>query len=522
MILFNGTIYIVDDQFSVAQALAIKDGKIAAVGNNLEILEKYSSAHLIDLNGKPVYPGFIDAHCHFVGFGINLISRVDLTGSSSMDEVLQRISEYHQRFPDKGWIEGRGWDQNLWPDKTFPNNRKLSELFPDIPVILIRIDGHAALANKKALQLAGITASTRVNGGEILLTGNEPNGILIDNAIELVTRLIPPLDYPMMREALMAAQQQCFSVGLTSVHDAGLEKNEITILDSLQQLGQLKMRLYAMLTPSEENLETFLTTGIVKTDNLHIRSIKLYADGALGSRGAKLLQDYHDDPGNSGLLVRTPESLDELCRKAYDAGFQVCTHAIGDSANRLMLHIYAKYLQPGNDLRWRIEHAQVIAPEDFTLFGTYRIIPSVQPTHATSDMYWAPDRLGQDRIRFAYAYRQLLHQNGWMPLGTDFPVEHHNPILTFYAAVARKDRSGWPPNGFQIENALSRPDALRGMTIWAARAAFEENEKGSLEPGKLADLVILDRDIMQVPENEILETKVLTTILGGQIVYEYP
>jgi len=522
LIVANGTIYTVNENFRVAEAMAVHDGTIVDIGSTADILGKFTADRFVDLENKTVYPGFIDAHCHFYGYGLGLLKRADLTGTQSFDEILQIMLAHHEKFPSAYWIEGRGWDQNNWPEKSFPLNDKLNELFPDNPVILTRVDGHAAVVNQKALELAGIGGKTNVEGGDVILLNGKPTGVLIDNAIELVTRVIPPPDQVQMAEALMAAQENCFAVGLTGVHDMGLNKREIEVIDSMQQSNKLKMRMYVLLTPEEETLEAFFAKGKTKNKTLNIRAIKLYADGALGSRGAKLMKDYSDDPGNPGLLLRSPESLMEFCNKAYDNGFQVCTHAIGDSANRLMLQVYSEILKEKNDLRWRIEHSQIVAPEDFELFGKFSIIPSVQPTHATSDMYWAVDRVGAERIKGAYAYNDLLQQNGWLPLGTDFPIEGINPVHTFYAAVVRKDLKGWPENGFQTENALSRQDALKGMTIWAAMSAFEENEKGSLEPGKLADFVVLDKDIMQIQSDQILSAKVLKTFVGGEEVFSVP
>nr|NQU89354.1 amidohydrolase [Bacteroidota bacterium] len=401
----------------------------------------------------------------------------------------------------------------------FPTKERLDELFPDNPVMLTRIDGHAALVNSKAFEIAGIDAATKVNGGSVVLKNGEPTGVLIDNAIDLVSVKIPDPDVSQIAEALISAQKNCFAVGLTGVHDAGLGKNIIDMIDSLQQSGQLKMPMYVMLSPTRENFVAFVEKGPLKTEKLNIRSIKLYADGALGSRGAKLLEDYSDDPGNSGLVLQTPDSIWDICKTAYEKGFQVNTHAIGDSANRMMLQLYGEVLKGENDKRWRIEHVQIIAPEDFDLFSKYSIVPSSQPTHATSDMYWAEDRVGPKRIKGAYAYKKLLDQTGWIPLGTDFPIESINPLYTFYAAVVRKDLNGWPEDGFQMEDALSREEALKGMTIWAARAAFEENEKGSLEPGKSANFVVFEEDIMEIPEKDIPETKVLKTFIGGELVY---
>lgn len=519
LIVKNGKIYTVDEGFTVEEAMAIREGKILDVGSNVEILEKYSAPETLDLYNKPVYPGFIDAHCHFLGYGLGLLKRADLAGTESFDEILEKVKEHHLKFPSAFWIEGRGWDQNDWPVKKFPTKEKLDELFPDNPVILIRIDGHAALVNSKALELAGITAGTKVEGGDVISEDDEPTGVLIDNAIELVTDIIPEPDDKQLSEALLEAQKNCFAVGLTGVHDAGLNKNEIEVIDSLNKNGELKMRMYAMLSPTKENFETYVDNGVYKTGHLNVRSIKLYADGALGSRGARLIEDYSDDPGNTGLILRSPDSMREICRTAYEKGFQVCTHAIGDSANRLMLHLYGEFLKGSNDRRWRIEHAQIVAPGDFALFGKYDVVPSVQPTHATSDMYWAGDRIGSERMKGAYAFKDMLGQTGWLPLGTDFPIENINPLHTFYAAVVRKDLKGWPEEGFQTENALTREQTLRGMTIWAAMAAFEENEKGSLEPGKMADFVVLEKDIMHIPGEELPHVKVLQTFVGGEEVF---
>jgi hypothetical protein len=353
----------------------------------------------------------------------------------------------------------------------------------------------------------------------VILKNGQPTGVLIDNAIELVTAQIPEADAEQIAEALLAAQKNCFAVGLTGVHDAGLEKNVIDVIESLNENDELRMRIYAMLSPTVENFEHFVANGPYKTDHLNIRSIKLYADGALGSRGAKMIEDYHDDHGNSGLVLRTPDSIRDICKTAYKQGYQINTHAIGDSANRMMLELYGEVLKGKNDKRWRIEHVQIIAPDDFNRFGKYSIVPSAQPTHATSDMYWAEDRVGAERIKGSYAYKQLMDQIGWIPLGTDFPIENINPLYTFYAAVERKDLNGWPEGGFQMENALSREEALKGMTIWAAKAAFEETEKGSLEAGKMADFVVLDKDIMEIDGAEIPKVKVLKTFIDGQEVF---
>jgi predicted amidohydrolase YtcJ len=517
LIITNARVYNVDAAFSISEAFAVKDGRILATGTIKDIEEKYRAPKLINLMGKTVYPGFIDAHCHFYGYGTGFIE-ADLSGTSSFEEVLQKVTE-HAAGSKSTWITGRGWDQNDWPVKEFPDKTELDKLFPNKPVLLVRIDGHAALANQKALDLAGITSKTRVDGGNFILKNGKLTGLLVDMAVEKVRSAIPPPTAAEIADALLAAQKNCFAVGLTSVHDAGLEKNVIDAIKSLNKDGSLKMRIYAILSPSHENIDTLMQKGIHKTDYLNIRSLKLYADGALGSRGARMTVPYSDDPDNSGLWLSTPENIQKMCALADSCGYQVCTHCIGDAANHKVLEIYSGILGGKNDKRWRIEHAQVVAESDFEMFGKYNIVPSVQPTHATSDMYWAEERLGPERIAGAYAYKRLLAENGWIPNGSDFPVESINPVYGFFAACFRKDLRMMPAEGFQMENALSREEALRGMTIWAAKAAFEEAEKGSLEPGKFADFVVCDRDIMSEPESEIPETRIEQTWLGGVQVY---
>lgn len=518
MIIINANIYTIDNSFSKAEAMAVKDGKIVETGLSGEIVKKYDTDQLIDLSGFNIYPGFIDAHCHFLGYGKNLLS-ADLSATNSFEEILE-IMKDHAGKSSGLWLTGRGWDQNRWADKQFPEKTSLDLLFPDRPVLLTRIDGHAALANSKALNMGKIYKNSKVNGGEFVKNEKgELTGILIDNAIQYVSKFIPSITQQEIESVLLAAQADCFAAGLTSVHDAGLDKRIIEIIQKLNNEDKLKMRIYAMLQPSTSNLENYLYKGIHKTEYLHIRSLKLFADGALGSRGARLIEPYSDDKQNYGLFTTNETVLREICETAYKFGYQVNTHCIGDAANRLMLHIYGDILKEKNDKRWRIEHSQVIHPDDFIFFSKYSIIPSIQTTHATSDMHWAENRLGPERVKYAYAYKKLLDTNGWLPNGSDFPVESINPLYGFYAAISRKDHKGYPAEGFQKENALTREEALKAMTIWAAKAAFEEVEKGSLEPGKLADFVVLDNDIMEISENKIIDTKVMMTVVGGKIVY---
>ncbi|PJJ83939.1 amidohydrolase [Mucilaginibacter auburnensis] len=514
----NAIVYTVDSAFTTAYAFVVKDGKIVAVGKEEDLEEDYLPREVIDAEGKAVYPGFIDAHSHFYEYGLGL-QQVNLRDLNSWHTVTDSVQHFAQSNPE-GWLLGSGWDQNLWEGKKFPDKARLDSLFPMRPVLLSRIDGHAAIANQAALDIAGIKPGQKIIGGDIEVIDGKLTGILLDNAVGIVTRKIPTPDDQAIQRALLSAQQNCFQVGLTTVDDAGLPTTMVGVINQLQKKGDLKMRMYVMLADRPESYDYFAKNGILKTPQLSVRAIKMYADGALGSRGACLLQPYTDKPDTKGFLLSTEQHFQEVAAKLANTNVQLNTHAIGDSANRVMLKIYADALKGKNDKRWRIEHAQVVSPDDLHYFGDYNIIPSVQPTHTTSDMFWAEKRLGADRIKTAYAYKNLLKQNGWIALGTDFPVENINPLYTFYAAVVRKDHTGQPAKGFQMENAISRTDALKGMTIWAAKANFEETEKGSIEPGKYADFVILDTDIMKAQPNQLLKAKVLKSFINGEKVYE--
>jgi len=515
LILTNATIYTVDSAFSKAEAFAVKDGKFIAVGTSKEINTKYTADQNIDGKGKIIYPGFIDAHCHFYRFGTNLQS-VDLVGTRSYDEVLKRVTAFQKEKP-ADFIYGRGWDQNDWEDKNFPTKRELDSIFPDIPVVLQRVDGHAYLVNQKALDLAKVDEKTKVDGGEIVKVNNEITGVLIDNPMDSINAIMPKMSRNQQIKALQEAEKYCFNYGLTTVDDAGISRETIELIDSLQQAGALKMRIYAMVSNTAADRDYYLNKGILKTDKLNVRSIKVYGDGALGSRGAALREPYSDRDGHYGAMITPVDSIYALAKKIAETDFQMNTHAIGDSANTVVLKAYTEALSDKTDARWRVEHAQVISPEDFDYFDD-NIIPSVQPTHATSDMYWAEDRLGARRMEGAYAYKQLLDESGTIALGTDFPVEQVNPFYTFYAAVARKDLERFPEGGFQPKDKLSREEALRGMTIWAAHANFEEEEKGSIEAGKFADFIIMDNDLMTITEDKLPDLKVSETYLGGEKV----
>jgi predicted amidohydrolase YtcJ len=514
----NAVIYTVDSSFSTAQAMAIKDGIIVATGTDAEILVAYTAPEKIDAKGQAVYPGFIDAHAHFVGYGKSLF-QVDLFGTTSWEEAVERVKVFAAAHPELTWIEGRGWDQNKWPGKKYPTNVLLNTLFPNTPVVLQRVDGHAAIANQKAFDIAGVKPGQTIVGGEVETKNGVLTGVLIDNAKGLVYNSIPAVNKQTYTQWLQAAQKNCFAQGLTTVTDCGLDISDINFIDTLQQEGKINMRLFAMLSDNPENLSVYLKRGPYKTDKLFVNGFKVYADGALGSRGACLLHNYEDRKDWTGFLLANISHYDSLASVLATSNFQMCTHAIGDSANRQILNIYNKYLQKGNDKRWRIEHAQVVNPNDFNLFGAAAVVPSVQPTHATSDMYWAADRLGNERMKGAYAYKQLMDQNGWIPLGTDFPVEDISPFKTFLASVGRVDAKGFPEGGFQMENGLTREQTIKGMTIWAAKASFLEKEVGSLEAGKKADFIILAQDLMQVPVNKILDTKVVATYSGGKKVF---
>ncbi len=517
LLVFNAKIYTVDSLFSNAQAMAIRDGKILATGTDASIRDNFTASDTLNAEGHFIYPGFIDAHAHFYRYGLGL-QTADLTGTQSWEAALAKLDSFAQQNRE-GWLVGRGWDQNDWPTKAFPTKEKLDALFPTRPVLLTRVDGHAAIANTAALNLAGVAAGKELTGGTVVTKNGQLTGLLIDNAVDLVASKIPPANAAQVAEALDRGQKACFAVGLTTVDDCGLDYTEVLTIDSLQQKGALKMRVYAMLSDAQRNYDFLFDRGAIKTPLLNVRSFKVYADGALGSRGACLLQPYADQPAWSGFLLSPASHFDSVAAVLYNKGFQMCTHAIGDSGNRVVLDIYAKYLRGTNDRRWRIEHAQVVSPQDFEKFGSYSVVPSVQPTHATSDMYWAGDRLGKDREKGAYAYKQLMQQAGWIPLGTDFPVEDISPFKTFCAAVFRQDANGWPAGGYQPENSLSRQEALRGMTIWAAKSNFEEGEKGSLQRGKWADFVVMDLDLMQANAAEILDAKVQATFIGGKKVY---
>lgn len=515
LIVYNARIYTVNTFFDMAEAFAVKDGKFIAVGAADDILKSFTTSKKINAEGKTILPGLIDPHCHLFWYGYGKL-QADLRQTKSPQEAVKRLKKhYNKKSPD--WILGKGWNHELWPGQQFPDKTLLDTFF-DIPVYLERIDTHAAWVNSKALEIAGITADTEIAGGKVLIKNEEPSGILIDQAMELVKQHIPPFSIWEKEQALMLAQEDCFSFGLTSIGDAYLHKNEVDMMIDLQKENKLKLRVYAMLVPNEINKSHFFEHGIYQDEMMNIRSFKFFSDGTLGSRSAFLFDDYADDPGNKGIFILNEENFNDTAAKAVEKGFQINTHCIGDRATHEMLKLYINHIKGENNKRWRIEHAQLVQPEDLELFSKYSVIPSIQTTHAISDMPWIESRIGANRMTNAYPYQRLLQQSGLVANGSDFPVEAVNPLSGFYTAVARKDSAGNPSDGFLKHDALTRKQALKAMTIWAAFANFEEHLKGHIKKGTLADFVILDKDIMKIPEQELPSVQVLQCFIGGQKV----
>lgn len=533
LVLTNGRIYTVDNARPVVSALAVHAGRVLFVGSDAEARTLAGpGARVVDLHGATVFPGFTDAHAHLLGLG-DLLRRVNVAGSTSYEEVIDRVRAWAKDTKPGEWIVGRGWDQNRWANKEFPTHDALSRAFPNNPVVLTRIDGHALLANAKAMELAHVTPATvEPSGGRIIrLASGAPSGVFVDNAQSLIHRAIPASTRAETRKAILAAIDECNRWGLTGVHDPGEDAETIGIYEELAKAGSYNLRNYVMISdPGDPGSAAAMRNPYLRRGpqtalydgHLWVRAIKLYADGALGSRGAALLAPYSDDPTNSGLLVSKPEHIRAWAEWALKNGFQVNVHAIGDRGNRIVLDAFEAALRavPKADHRFRIEHAQVLSPQDIPRFAKLGVIPSMQATHQTSDMRWAEARVGPERIRGAYAWRWLLNTGVVIPNGTDFPVEEVNPLLTFHAAVTRQDPTGWPVGGWHPEQKMTREEALQSMTIWPAYAGFQESVLGSLTPGKYADFVVLDRDIMSVPDAEILGARVTSTWIGGKRVYE--
>ena len=526
LIVTNARIYTVDQNRPVVDAMAIRGGRIVATGpSRLITAMKGSATQVVDLGGKTVIPGMIDAHVHMMGLG-QALATVDLRGTTSYDEVIARVAERARTTPPGRWITGVAWDQNDWPDTRFPTHEKLSAAVPNHPVFLQRVDGHAALLNAAAIKAAGLTPATKDPfGGHIERTATGvPTGVLVDGAMAIAEKVIPPPTHDELRAAAIAAAQEMNRWGLTSVEDAGVGKESIDVFEELAKEGKLSVRNYVMIAGDSANLAHYFGRGpqsALYDGHLWIKSIKMVADGALGSRGASLLEPYSDDAKTTGLTLVPAGAVRRVGAEALRRGFQLNVHAIGDRANRVVLDEFEAALKdaPSPDHRFRIEHAQIIHPEDIPRFAQLGVIPSMQASHQTSDMYWAGNRLGPQRLLGAYAWRSLLNSGVIIPNGSDLPVEKTNPLLSFHAAISRQDDNNWPAGGWYPEQRMTRDEALKSMTMWAAWAAFMEKEVGSLEAGKYADFVVLDQDIMQVPAELVLKTNVLSTWVAGKAVY---
>lgn len=529
LIIYDATIYAIDKDSSRFTAMTVSDGKIVDLGRD-DLLKKYSGEVELKLTGKFIYPGLIDAHSHFYGLGQSMVN-VDLRGVESEEEMNLKVKEFYSvETPSTSTnqltsVQGRGWDQNLWDSKKFPTNTELNKLFPDVPVCLKRIDGHAALVNQKALDLAGIDENSKIIGGEFIKENGKLTGVLIDNAVDLVTAKLPEPSKQEKKQALLKAEKECLQYGLTTVCDAGIDKDLIELYDEMHKSGELQIRIYAMANPTQPTLGWLLKNGPLKTERLHVTSVKYYMDGAMGSRGACLLEDYSDQPGHKGFLLNPIDSLRALAKILKENKFQLNVHCIGDSANRITLKIMAEVLDTDTSSRWRIEHMQLITEMEFKYLEKYHIIPSMQPTHATSDFPWVVERIGNDRFTYAYAFNSCMQKAGMIALGTDFPVEEVNPFKTFLAAIIQRtylvkvDENANNSVILPFKNeALTRYQTLQGMTIWAAYAQFEENEKGSLEKGKWADFIVMDVDLMKIPEDSIVKLLPSSVYLNGRLV----
>lgn len=534
LLISGGPIITLDASRPEIEALLVREGRISAMGSLEQVLSEPGAAEAerFDLRGEVLYPGFVDGHAHLVGIGMSRM-QVELMGTRSYQGVIQRVESFAKKNPpaEGDWIEGRGWDQNDWPEQRFPSHELLSRAFPFTPVVLSRVDGHAILANRKAMELAGVDASTPdPDGGAIVRDGEgRPTGVFIDNAESLIMRVVPKAGPEKVERAVRLAAKTLQEAGIVAIHDAGMSLETVEICQRLARAGELGIRVYGMVPgSSEQQLNTWLERGplIDPTGQVTVRAIKMYADGALGSRGAALLADYSDDPGNQGLLVTPAARIQEVSERALEAGFQVCTHAIGDRANRLVLDAYEAAFEahrarggiPG-DHRFRIEHAQVLSPEDIPRFRQLRVIPSMQTQHQTSDGPWAEERLGPQRVRGAYAWRSLLETGVIICGGSDAPVETLDPIASFRAAVTRTDADGWPHGGWYAEQSMTRHEALLHLTAWPAFAAFQEGSTGPLRPGVRADFTILDADLRALPETQLDQARVTGTIHSGKVVF---
>lgn len=527
MLMVNGRIYTLDGHNSLVTAVAVTGNRITAAGTDEELRSRYSADTVIDLGGKTVLPGLIDGHAHMAGLG-QFLQSVNLVGVSSPEEAVRRLKDRIPSIPRGAWVYGRGWDQNLWPRKEFPTSAMLEHAADDNPVVLIRIDGHAIWVNKKAMELAHISRATPdPDGGKIIrLPDGTPSGVFLDNARELIESFVPPPGPGEIERSVLLAAEECIRNGITEVCDMGIDAAGIEVYRRLAEEHRLPLRIYAAIIAPGPAWDSWKTKPplIGEGDGMFtLRAVKMYIDGALGSRGAALVDEYTDDPGNRGITINE-KTLEPEARAGFSRGYQVCVHAIGDRGNHIVLDTYEKIARdiPIASLRPRIEHAQVLLPEDIARFSAMKVLPSMQPVHATSDMYWAERRLGPERIRGAYAWRSILSTGSLIIGGSDFPNDRLSPIAGFYAAVTRSDADGYPADGWYREQCMTREEAARCYTSWAAYGAFQESSKGSIEPGKLADFTVLSSDIFQCPPRDILRTEIIMTIIDGRIVYSRP
>ncbi len=511
-------IYLADTGFTTATAMVVENGVILYTGNVRTADSLYPTIPKMEFPGKFIYPGFIDAHCHFLAYSKGL-TEVDLVGCKSEADAVKRAKKFSKKntLP---WLIGRGWDQNDWVTKSYPGMALLDKAFPNTPVCLSRIDGHAVWINSAAVKALNLNTESVIPGGEFVKVNGKFQGICIDNAADLVKSQLPKAPFSAWEKGLATGLKNCHAQGLTQIAEAGISQDDITLIKDLQKQGKLDLRIYGMLSLSDENLGYISQNGMIYTDLFTMRSVKMYLDGALGSRGALLKGDYCDQLGHKGLQIIDEAKFEMYQVYLLNKGFQVCVHAIGDSANAIALRTFQKNIPEGYDARWRIEHAQIVNAKDQKIFAKRSIIPSVQPTHATSDAPWADERLCGTVAKGGYAYQNLLSQAKVIALGTDFPVEGISPINTFYAATQRMDAAGKLERPFIGEQALSRKQAMWGMTLWAAYANFDETRTGSLEAGKMADFIVMDTDLMTVATEKIPKAKVWHTYIGGQAVFE--
>lgn len=521
LIVHDAHIYTADSSFSKVQALAVKDGKFVFIGTDKEVFKNYytvNPVHTVDAKQRSIYPGFYDSHGHLFQLGKSK-DQADLTSTSSYHDVLIQLKKHQRKHKNRLWILGRGWDEEKWEDKILPTKFKLDSMYPSVPVLLDRIDGNTALANTKALEIAGITSKTKIKGGDIELKSGKPTGILVGEAVKYIKSFLPELSQKEKMDILLKAQETCIAQGVTTVTNTGLSKDEVTILDSMQKQGNLKLRVYGMLSANQENIDYFLKKGIYKTDRLHVRAFNISADGSLGSHGALLLDKYADNVSTNGVQKVNVDSLRILLKQLYDTGFQVSTDCVGDSATRIMTNLYGEVLGQSNDRRWRLEQLNIVDSADILKFKTYNIIPSVQPIHCTQNMNSLPNYLGQNRLADTFPYKSLMQQNNLIAFGSDFPSAEVSPIYAFHAAISRQNSMHEPENGFIPKQIIPKENTLKALTIWSAYANFEESERGSIEVGKDADFVILDTDIMDTDRRLLRLSMILNTYISGEKVY---